>query len=188
MKKLTIIICSLICIFTSTLFVGCSDKNAINMGVYFNSEVNASVYKTSTTSQKLALSTLTGNNPYEADKYLQYVLTSNKDYFYGMYVEKITFYIYSTAEQEVEFDITLTGTQNGKENNYSSTLDFILTQQPCALKAYSSVKITVEVNDKITLSSADSKLTIKLSDPVDVKDNDFKYCIYNLQVYGYHKS
>ena len=185
MKKFAIITLSLICIFSSFLFAACKD-NKINMNRYFSSTVTASVYGDK--ADNLSLSQVTSSKPYATKKYTQYLITADNNWFNGMYIETITFYIYSTETKEVEFNIILTGMENGIETLSSVTKDFMDNQHVCYLEANKGVKVTVNVNDKVNLTT-NSKLTIAPSDITyaQFENDSFMYCIYGLEIVGYHK-
>ena len=187
MKKFTSLLLIAVCVFTSVLFAACG-SNQINMSRYFSSNVKASIYSQETTSSPLTLDKITGSTAYQTKKYTQTVLTADNNWFNGMYIETVSFYIYSTETKEVEFDFTLTGMKVGKDSLLSSaTTDFNKFQIPCHLKANEGVRVVVAVNDTVNLSTSNSKLTIQPSDPYTVfLNNNFEYCIYGLQIIGYH--
>ena len=187
MKKLSSIVLSIFCLISCFMLTACNKNNYIDMSVYFKPTVTAKVYNDGTSTKLLTLNDVISDTPSATDKYLQYSLIADNSWFYGMYVEKISFYIYSTETREVEFDITLTGTQNGKEVVSSATKNFEKTL-PFYLKANKGVLVTIDVNDTITLSVSNSTLKIMPTDPYTVfTDNNFKYCIYGLKVSAYHK-
>ena len=100
MKKFTTLIIITICIFTSFMFTACGNT-PINMSKYFSPTVTASVYKTNK-ADTLKIDDITKNEPYETKKYTQFLFTADNNWFYGMYVESISFYIYSTETKEME--------------------------------------------------------------------------------------
>lgn len=186
MKKFTSIIIAIVCFCSCLMFTACKDNKSIEMSVYFENTAEASIYGESK-SEKLELAKLTSASPYETKKYTRTNIKSNS-WFYGMYVETISFYIYSTETKEVEFNFVLTGVEHGIETTASVTKDLMLIQQPCALKANQGHKVTINVNDRMYLSSSNSVLTIELSDKVtEFVDNNFAYCIYGLEIIAYHK-
>ena len=186
MKKLASLMIAIFCFCSCLMFTACKDNKAIEMSVYFDSTAEASISGESKVEQ-LELSKLTSSSPYETKKYTRTKIKSNS-WFYGMYVETISFYIYSTETKEVEFNFVLTGVEHGIETTSSVTKDLILVQQPCALKANQGYKVTINVNDRMYLSSSNSVLTIELSDKVtEFVDNNFAYCIYGLEIIAYHK-
>lgn len=186
MKKLLSLVLIAICLCTSVVFTACGN-NAIDMNVYFSKTASAKIYSDNTT-QQISLDKLTSKTPHETNKYIQTVITSDRNWFYGMYIETISFCIYSNMDREVEFNICLTGTENGVETLSSTTKDYRKNQYPCELKANQGYRVTLEVNDKVTLSSSNSTLTISVSDPyTEFNNNNFEYCIYGLEIVGYHK-
>lgn len=183
MKKLTPLLLTLVLLASSLLLVGCS--NSIDTSVYFNSIVSAKVYGSNTT-QKLNLSDLSNKSPSTTKKYLSFEFKANKDWIFGMYIETISFYIYSTESMtDVEFDFSLTGTENGQVTLTSATKTFSLTNQPYSFTKNSSRKITIKINDTITLSTSDPVFTVKLSDTYN--DPKFEYTIHSFEVVGYHQ-
>lgn len=186
MKKIASLLLIAICIFSSLVFTACDKNNAIDMSVYFNSTAEAKIYSESAV-DNIELAKLTSKSPYETKRYTQTVLKSSS-WLYGMYIETISFYIYSTETKEVEFDFVLTGVEHGVETLSSVTRDLRVIQYPCALNSNQGYKVTITVNDKIYLSSSNSTLTIKPSDPyTEFLNNNFAYCIYGMEVVGYHK-
>jgi len=186
MKKITTLILIAICFCSSLLFTACNKSNSIDMNVYFSESAEAKIYGESQ-ADNILLGKLTGNSPYETKKYTQTTLKSTS-WFYGMYVETISFYIYSTETREVEFDFILTGIEHGMETLSSTTKDLRITQYPCALKENEGYKVTITVNDKIYLSSSSSVLTIKPTAPTtEFENSNFAYCIYGMEVVSYHK-
>lgn len=186
MKKTLSFLLVTLCLCTSLLFTACRN-NSIDMNVYFKPTASAKIYADNTTEQ-IELSKIISSTPSETKEYVQTVLVSDSNWFYGMYVETITFCIYSNMDRDVEFDICLTGTENGVSTLGSTTKDYRVSQYACELKANHGYRVTLSVNDKITLSSSNSTLTIKVSDPyTEFTNNDFAYSIYGLQIVGYHK-
>ena len=187
MKKLTTLFTLAICIITSFIFTACGN-NAIEMAKYFSPTVTASVYKSSK-ADTLKIDDITKNEPYEAKKYTQFLFTADNNWFYGMYVESISFYIYATETKEMEFSTILTGMENGVEILTSTTKDFRDNNRPCYLKANESIKVTIPVNDTVYLSSSNSKLTIAPSDATyaEFENSTLMYCIHGLEIIAYHK-
>jgi len=187
MKKIYSLVLGFIICLSCFFFVGCNkSKNSIDMSTYFLPTVNTSIYKnSSSTISSLPLSPITSNTPHSIDQYLQYELTANTDWFYGMYVEKISFYIYSNRTQEEEFTILFTGMQNGSQDGGSET-KYFKTELPFYLKENKGIKITIDINDIATQTT--NKLTIAPKDKENVfKNNNFKYCIYGLEIIAEHK-
>ncbi|MBQ9790259.1 MAG: hypothetical protein IJW24_01535 [Clostridia bacterium] len=186
MKKFTTFIGLVFCLISSFIFSACSSPNVIDPTVYLNSTVNAKVYGVGTT-QKIDSNKITSKIPSEQKKYLSHEIKLNKDWIYGMHIESISYYILSNKDMEdVEFNLTLTGTENGEATLTNATKTFNHLQKPYTLKAGKPFKVYVKVNDKISLSTSDSVLTISLYDTYT--DPGFEYCIYGLEIVGEHKS
>lgn len=187
MKKFTTILLTAICICCAFVFTACGN-NKIDMSTYFSPEVKGYVSGVKDP-EKLTLETITGNKPYQTKKYIKYTITANNNWFYGMHVKTISFFIYSTITREVEFEIYLTGVENGLEYlEGSNTKDFLDSQHACFLKANQAVKITINVDDTIYLSTSNSILEIGIYDKhTEFNDGTFAYCIYGLSITGSHK-
>ncbi len=184
MKKYLAIVTFCIMLISTFTLAGCAKDNILDTNVYLKPTVSAKIYSVGTT-QNLTTTQITSKNPGEQKKYLSFEIKLNKDWIYGMNIEQITYYIYSNKDMvDVEFDLTLTGTEHGEATITNSTKTFKLTQQPYTLTKNKGFKVVVNVNDKITLSTSDSVLTIKLSDTFT--DPGFEYTIYGLEITGQH--
>lgn len=192
MKKLVSFILTCLCLITSLCFTACSESNSLDINVYFKPTVKTRVYTQSATTENLELAKLISDTPSQTKKYLQYEITADKSWIYGIYIESISFYIYSTQTREVEYDITITGTEQNSGQSTSSINSFKASQLPFKLIANKGVKITIPVNDTIILDTTDSVFTIALYDPYTEfstanGENNFEYSIYRFEVVGYHK-
>jgi len=185
MKKISTLLLLLVCLLSSLTFAGCKNDNIIDPSVYMNQSVTANIYGVSS-SEQIDTTLITSKNPGAQKKYINHQIKLNKEWIHGIYVETITYYIYSNKNMEdVEFDLTLTGTENGEVTLTNATRTFKHLKQPYTLSANKGYKVTVTVNDKIKLSSSDSILTISLSDTTT--DPGFEYSIYGLEIVAYHK-
>ena len=185
MKKILTTLLIILCLSSSLLLAGCGQQSVAN--ICFQEKSTANIYNQAQ-EEEILLTNLLSKDPSEAKKYTQTVITANQSWLYGRYIKTLSFYIYSTVDREVEFDITFTGMQNGLSTLSSTTKDYIKKQLPCFLKANKGVKITLEINDTVYLNTTNSKLTIKPSDTyTEFKDNDFSYSIYGLELIAYHK-
>lgn len=184
---LTIVILS-----CATLFSACNDKNIVNMNVYFKPTVNTQIYENGTKSYNLTISDITSKSAGELKQYIYYEITADNSWIYGMYIESISFLIYSNQTREVEYNISFTGFEHGTETITSSTRDFIRNQYPISLKENQSVLVKINVNDTIYLSGTNSVLKFLVSDAYTEfnlmgENNNFMYSIYGLEIVGYHK-
>jgi len=184
-KVLSFIIISLILI-TPSFLTACKEENLLDNSVYFRQNVSATIFGASSP-ETISINDISRSNPNSLKRYLKFEIKANKDYFYGLYIESIEFYIYTntTPTEETEFDFILTGTKNGQTTGGSEITTFEKRQLPIKLEKNIPTKIKIAVNDKINLYSTDSVITIKLSDTYT--DHGFDYCIYNFRVIGYHK-
>ena len=164
---------------------GCSSAKAIDLNVYLKPTITAQVYSEGV-GKNLTIADISSKSPIQKDNYISHEIKLNKEWIYGMYIESISYYICSDNDVvDVEFDFTLTGTENGDTTLINSTKTFNQLKQPYTLKANQGFKVCVEIQDKITLYATDSVLTIKLSDTYT--NPNFNYCIYGLEIIGYHK-
>ena len=179
-------------LFLGTMLSACKNTDVVDLAVYFKPTVNTQIYENGTKSYPLSLADVSASTAGELKQYIFYEITADNSWIYGMYIESVSFLIYSNQTREVEYNISFTGFENGEETTTSSTKDFIRNHYPIALKENKSVKIKLTINDTIYLSGTNSVLKIAVSDPYTEfnlmgENNNFMYALYGFEVIGYHK-
>jgi len=192
MKKLKALIFAIFITGFSVCLAGCSKGiPAIDMPTYFNTAVSSTIYKNNSTSNKsLTLESFTTSsaNTTKLDKYLDFTFTAKSSWIYKMYIEKIEFFVYTNTTPDTEMTFTIKISNLASEDKISSISQLEETQSiyPTAYEPY---KLTLFVN-KVVATATGMTMSIDISESSELlldknnPDNNFKWQIYGLKIYG----
>ena len=194
MKKLKALLLTILFASFALTAAGCSKGiPAINMPTYFKTSVTSTVYKNSSTSSKtLTLDQFcSGADTSKLDKYLDFKFAANSSWIYKMYIEKLEFYVLTNTTPDTEMTFTIKLSNLAKEDNISSVSEITETQSiyPTANEPY---KLTLFVN-RVVATATGMTMSIDISESSELlldknnPDNDFKWLIYGLKIYGEHR-
>ena len=194
MKKIKALILSLFFISVAIFTTGCSNEiPSIDMPTYFKTSVSSTIYKNNTTSNRtLALSQFySGADTSKFDKYLDFTFTANASWVYKLYIEKLEFYVITNTTPDTEMTFTIKISNLAKEDNISSPSEIVETQSiyPTANEPY---KLTLFVN-RVVATAIGMTMSIDISESSELlldknnPENNFKWMIYGLNIFGEHR-
>ena len=198
MKKLLKRICIIALIFPIIFLCSCSKVSklpSINVSTYFENTVETSVLGNNVSSKEITLASLTAKkpNPDFYDRYVQFTLTGNGAWLYKMYIDKITFYVYTNKTVDTEMIINFSITNVADEGDLKNPEEFSFE---CSFNPKKNGKAYCEISvNKViaTATSCEIKFDITNSTSGTITDNegnvtDFKWQIYGLKIYGESRS
>lgn len=179
--KLKKILIFTLCLFSLFMFTGCGRNvttKPLEMERYYNSKV---ISKYSTSGKKeYNLSSFIANEVDSDTLFGHTSLTFNgvTNWLYGMYVECVYFYFYSSKAVEVnQLEFKITELEGGTED---ITLNKYKVEEILSLNAPKEEGVLLRVNVNQRVSNNESVIEIKLNDALV----DYNWTIYGLQVYG----
>lgn len=196
-KFLTFLI-ALICIPT-LMFCGCSDKpsklNKINQVIYFEEKVSAFAYN-NPNEKTLKLEDIVDNDydVLNVDSFTEIKLTAKSSWIYKMYIDCITFRIYTNLATEVEMIINTTITNLADEDDISNKSTFEALPISIIPEKDSSILCIIPINKTVaTAEGCTITFDINNSTSGTVADNegqitDFRWLIYDFELYGEHRA
>lgn len=177
---------------------GCKKNNplpAIDLGTYLNDKISITNYQMETASEsELSLITSSKLDKDNLGKYITFELTANSVWMYKMFIETITFYVYTTASSDLEMIINLSITNTADEE----TLKTITSEAPttdttvetCSFipKKAKVTKCTFNINKAIAKPTG-STITIDISNSVELFNDEntstaFEWTIYGFEIHG----
>ena len=188
-KSLFSILLAICCCF---ILVGCTNNGrnvktkAITMNTYFSETVKVNNSSSDTynlsafTSDNVDTNTLLTDN-----KKLTFTGVSN--WIYGMYIECVYFYLYTTKSVEINsLKITMTDLDSGEEDSTLPEGTYKLEETFAVIADKQQGKlIRIDINK--TALNQTLTLTIDLSGEPMVASGDYNWTIYGLTVYGEHR-
>lgn len=198
MKKLLKRIGIIALIFPIIFLCSCSKVSklpSINVDTYFEDTVETSVLGNNVSSKEITLASLTAKkpNPDFYDRYVQFTLTGNGAWLYKMYIDKITFYVYTNktvdTEMIINFSITNVADEGDLENPEEISGECSFNPKKNG-KAYCEISVNKVI---ATATGCEIKFDITNSTSGTITDNegnvtDFKWQIYGLKIYGESRS
>lgn len=188
----------LLLLLPTMVFVGCSKKSnikSINLSYYLASESSYTEFG-STSTQKMSTSNLYANHPISGSqgKYISIETSATADAFYKMYIDTIYFYVYTSheAQSEMIVNVSISNLVDEADINTSKEDDEKIFTAQCSFmpKENNSTLCEVKVN-KTVATALGSTLTFDIKNTTygivcteDGEANDFKWCIFGLQING----
>ena len=175
-KTLACIIALLFC----TIISACSNSKEINLEVYFKTDV---VYKVNNAkdSGSMHIGYLTTDKP-TMDCYTVIQLTSNKDWTYGLNLEKVEFVVFLSEEANVDIDITISNLENGE--NYNKTEDTYFYHTTISLNK-TETKVKLDIND--TIINKECVISFEIVQSCYKTNPNLTLSINSLKLIGEHK-
>lgn len=203
MKKFLTKLCVLLLCLPALLFCACSNDPpsklpAINIATYYNQTAKVT-YLSEEESSGLAVSSLTEK---DVDKnslgqYVQIELLGNRTWLYKMYIDYITFYVYTNESRNVDMIVNVSISNVADENDRSNPETFTTGSDSPRFKptANGATLCTVKVGKVVANATGEDKITFDILNSVndtmlDANKNptNFRWTIYGLTIYGESRS
>lgn len=179
-------------------FSGCKKSSlpAINLSTYLKNDITVKYFNISST-QDNTIELLSKKKPDTKDlsKYLKFTINANSVWFYKMYIESISFYIYCNEDCSDEMTLNLTISDTATEDTIlNSVTESVVTetfesQLALTPKAKKSIKCNFPVNRTI-VNALGSTITIDILNSLNLFSGDeenpstFAWLIYGLEIHG----
>lgn len=200
-KKITKFFIVLLCLPT-LFFCACgnspSNLPSINMATYYEATAKTSLYKEDR-SGTINLSDLTAPNPNKDTlaPYTQIILPGKLTWLYKMYIDCITFYVYTNEATDSEMIVNVSLTNMADENDRANVSTF--KSEPVSFKPEKDGSVFCKINvNKVIANATDpdsDSLMIDILNSVNgtVADSvgnltSFRWTIYGLTIYGESRS
>ena len=192
MKKIISIIIAVICV-PILLLTGCSKKsklNTINVASYFNKTASYSLYEKSG-EKSLELNSLLTKKPdlKLADSFVQINLKANAAMIYKMYIDCISFRVYTNIKTDSQMIITVSITNLADENNIQNPTDDF--SYPCTFIPEENGEILCRIPvNKVVANATGLSMSFDIFETTDVfkdglgNNTGFKWLIYDLTIHG----
>ncbi len=200
-KKILSILAVMLCL-PALLFCGCKNDNiselpSINMSRYYKSTVQAVIdggKNSNDTKATIKLADLIGSKPNSntLEAYSEIKLSGELNWLYKMYIDSVSFYVYTNSAPSTELTITLSMSNLANENDFSKAeiISDTKTSDKVNGNAYLfTFKINKVIASDVDASSDYLKISINECRNGTIVDNEnnltgFKWTIYDLKVYG----
>ena len=199
MKNKILKIFTLLLCIPLAFMCGCSKKPSklpkIDQTVYFESVATALTYGSNKT-RDVQLEDLISNkaDPLNVDSFTEITITAKSAWIYKMYIDCISFYVYTNQGADVEMIINTTITNLADENNISNPSTFESLPLGLIPQPEGSILCVVEVK-KTVATATGCKITFDINNSTNgtVSDDqgnitDFRWMIYDLEIYGEHRA
>lgn len=179
-------------------FTGCKKEKllpAIDLSTYLNNEISVKFYQMeSASTQELSFIAAPELDKDKLGKYVSFELNTNSVWMYKMYIETISFYVYTTQSSITEMIVNVSITNVADEE----TLKTITSEEPttdtakeqCAFipEANKATKCTFNIGKAIAKPTG-SIITIDILNSLELFDDEneetsFKWVIYGLEITG----
>lgn len=199
MKSKLIKLLALVICVPLIMLCGCSKKSKINevdASVYLEPTATALTYN-NTKSKDLELKDLiaTEVNPLNVDSFVEIKVKGNNTWIYKMFIDKITFKVYTNNTTDVEMTIKVTITNLAEESDIQNPKDVEFPPVSFIPEKEGSMLCTVDIDKVVAVAAKDCIITFDIynSTTGTVADNngaptDFRWTIYDLSIYGEHRS
>lgn len=157
----------------------CSKTNELDLEVYFKKDVVYKVYNAKD-SGSMHIGYLTTDKP-TMDCYTVIQLTSNKDWTYGLSLEKIEFSVFLSEEANVDIDITISNLEHGE--NYNKTADEYFYHTTISLNK-TETKVKLDIND--TIINKECVISFEIVQSCYKTNPNLKLSINNLKLIAKH--
>ena len=158
----------------------CKTSNLLDISTYCKNTINYELADDKKTEGKFDLSKI-NNSTCDLNQYSKIQITTNRDWTYGLEIERIEFDIILSIPADVDIDITLSNLENGPHLNeekntfyYHKTLSINKESTP----------VKLDIND--IFSDEDSVLSIEINKSCYASNPNLKIAIRNLKMYGQH--
>lgn len=186
MKKKLLSLLALVLCLPAMFLVGCKEQtdNSINMSRYFQSKVKYELYNQGTSKIETELQEFTHSLNDNQRQYDSISFTYEGSWMYKMYIEKVSFDIYASADQDVQFVLRFNNLSNGDLDSKSEPKFKVLAET----KANQAITVTFIVNDYINKETSSTMVIDTDGSQYFQGDNkDFVFDISNVKVYGEHR-
>ena len=186
MKKKLLSLIALILCLPAMFLVGCKEQTdkSINMNRYFQSKVKYELYNQGTSKIETELQEFTHSLNDNQRQYSEIIFNYEGSWIYKMYIEKVSFDIYASADQDVQFILRMDNLSNKDTDSKSEPKFKVLAET----KANQAITVTFIVNDYINKeTSSTMKILTDGAQYFQGDNKDFVFDISNLRVYGEHR-
>ena len=198
MKSKLIKILALVLCLPTTLLCGCSKKSKIkevDASVYLDSKVTAVTFDN--TKKELELKDIISPtlDPLNVDSFVEITVKGNNSWIYKMFIDKITFKVYTNESTEVEMLIKVKISNLADESNIEKPEDVEFLPVSFVPEKEKSILCTVDIDKVVAVAAKDCIITFDIynSTTGTVADNNgqptsFRWTIYDLSIYGEHRT
>ena len=168
---------------------------AIDLATYLNSEMTVSYYQLEAKSTKdVSFITDTKFDEEKLGKYVKFELTANTVWMYKMYVESISFYVYTTASSTSEMIVNVSMTNMADEESLKKTSSeeppTETASEQCTFipEKGKATKCTFNIG-KTVAKATGATITIDILNSLELFDTDngqadFQWVIYGFEIHG----
>ena len=179
-------------------FAGCKEKDplpSIDLATYLNDEITTSYYQLEAKStQDLAFITETKLDEEKLGKYVKFELSANTVWMYKMFVESITFYVYTTTSSMSEMIVNVSMSNMADEDSLRQTTSeeppISVASEQCTFipEAGTATKCTFKFN-KAVAKPTGATITIDILNSLELFDTPegqtpFEWVIYGFEIHG----
>ncbi len=202
MKNKLLKICTFLLCIPMLFLCACgetpSSLPSINVSRYYSANAQTTFYNDSNKGQ-ISIGDLTASkvNTDTAGPYVQIELAGNRSWLYKMYIDYITFYVYTNEARNSEMiiNVSISNLADEDDRNHASTF----SSEPARFKptAGGATLCTIKVG-KVVASMADADSDFLKFDILNCVNNtvadstgnqtNFKWTIYGLTIYGESRS
>lgn len=167
-------------IMLSLIVVSCSNKNTLDLRVYFNNSITYKV-NNSKDSGTMDIGYFINNEP-TMDCYTVIQFTSNKNWTYGLTLQTIEFDLIMSEVANLDMDLTISNLENAE--NYNKTTDEKYYHKTLSFNKLNT-HVTLDIND--IMGAKESVFSFEVVESVYKTNPNLKFSIVNLTINGFHQ-
>lgn len=199
MKKKLLNILLIFLILPVMVFSGCKKSSlpAINLATYLKEDVTVKRFEYADTStEKIGFLTKSKADTSYLAKYLKFTLEAEPVWFYKMYVEYISFYVYCNENSDylMTINVSISDVASEEEiaNAGTNTIETETFSADCIIspKKGKAIKCIFPIN-RAVVGALGSTITIDVLNSLELFSDDeegnassFKWLIYGLEIHG----
>lgn len=180
------------------VFSGCKKSSlpAINLSTYLKDEITIKRFEYAESStEKIGFLTKSKADTTYFGKYLKFTINAEPVWFYKMYVEYISFYVYCSEASDYQMTINVSISDVASEDDILNSSEEIETDTftaECTIKPKQrkAIKCKFPIN-KAVVNALGSTITIDVMNSLELFSDDeegnassFKWLIYGLEIHG----
>ena len=181
MKAIKQILGAAIALVFALSFTACKMNNdPIDLTTYCRQTVNYQLADDKKTEGTFDLSKI-NNSICDPNKYSKIQITTNKDWTYGLEIDRIEFDIILSTTADIDIDITVSNLENGPHLNENQNTYYY--HKTISINKESTT-IKLDIND--IFNNKDSTISIEIDKSCYSSNENLTIAIGNLKMYGQH--
>lgn len=180
MKHLKKILTLLLILVAPLYFSACKESSSLDSNLYLKQIAYYKVNGSTTSKEQLTSSFTSGEENFQNYSVIQ--LNTNKDWTYGLTLEKIEFDMLLSEEANVDIEITISNLENGA--NYNQTQDTYYYHKTLSFNAVKT-HVKLDIND--IFINKDATISLEVVTSCYESNPNLTLSLNNFKMFGFHE-